>query len=190
MKPLYLACLSAFLCIILFFPNLAHAQHLPDSANACRLLKISFDFKSVQRNAAAIVSKSDEECTLKFIDQLVDGSSGVDHHQYLACLDALCRVSDGNVAKDFDSVCAKLFHKNFNNLFEYIYKPTIAFKTRFEQTIIEGVGLELSSSSDQAAAKTDLVTYVRQKEQEMKMNPHQKAFAEALKDKILAYKAN
>lgn len=121
---------------------------------------------------------------------MAEGSSGADHHQYLACLDALCRVSDGAISEDFGPVSAKIFHKNFNNLFEYIYKPTIAFKTRFEQTIIEGVALELSASQDQAGGKTNLVAFFHQKEQEMKMNAQQRTFAEALKDKILAYKAN
>ena len=189
MKPLYLGWLSACFFIISLLPSAAQAQRLADSANACLLLKNQVNFQSVQRNALTIVTKSDEDCVLKFIDLLADNSSGRDHRGYLSCLDALCRVSNGGIAKHFDVVCAKLFHGNFNYLFDYIYKPNLKFNTLFEQTIIEGAGLELSQSKDPAGDSANIVTFLRGKEQEMKMNGQQKAYVEALKDKILAYKA-
>jgi hypothetical protein len=186
MKPLSLVCLGACLCICSLFPSTTHAQRLADSANACLLLKNPVNFPSVQRNALTIVTKSDEDCVLKFIDVLADSSLGRNHRQYLACLDALCRVSNGEIAKDLDGVCARLFHKNFNYLFDYIYKPNLRMNTQFEQVLIEGVGLELSASKDPAADKANLVTFLHAKQQEMKMNGQQKAYMESLKDKIIA----
>jgi len=190
MKPLSLVCLGICLFIFSFFPSAIHAQRLADSANACQLLKHPVNFGTVQRNALTIITKSDEDCVLKFIDLLADSSFGKDHRGYLACLDAFCRVSNGEVSKDLDSVCAKLFHQNFKFVFEYIYKSNIRFNTQFEQTLIEGVGGELSRSKDPAIDRTNLVAYLHGKEQEMKMNAQQKVFAEALKNKILVYKGN
>jgi hypothetical protein len=190
MKPLYPAFLSVCLCIIFVLPGAAQVQRLTDSANACLLLKRPVNFGSVQRNALTIVTKSDEDCVLKFVDLLADSSYGKNHRQYLACLDALCRVSDGEIAKDLNVTCAKLFHKNFNYLFDYIYKPNLKFYTQIEQVFIEGVGHELAQSADLAGDQANIVTFLRGKEQELKMNGQQKAFTEALKDKILAYKGN
>lgn len=190
MRPLSLVCLCACLCLIGVLPCRAQITRLADSANACQLLKHPVNFPVVQRNALTIVTKSDEDCTLKFIDLLADSSFGRNHHQYLACLDAFCRVSSGEIAKDLNGVCAKLFHQNFNEVFEYIYKPNLRFNTQFEQTLIEGVGAELSRSKDPDTDKAAIVTYLHGKEQELKMNGQQKAFTEALKNKILASKTD
>lgn len=190
MKPLSLACLCVCLCIIGVSPCQAQTQRLPDSANACLLLKHPVNYPQVQRNALTILTRSDEDCVLKFIDLLADSSFGRDHHQCLGCLDAFCRLSSGEISKDLDSVCAKLFHQNFKYVFEYIYKPNIRFNTQFEVVLVEGVGRELSASNDPATDRANLVTYLHGKEQEMKMNSQQKVFTEALKDKILAYKVN
>jgi hypothetical protein len=189
MKPLSLVCLGICLSVISLLPSTTRAQRLPDSVNACMLLKHPVNFGTVQRNALTIISKSDEDCVLKFIDLLADSSFGKDHRGCMVCLDAICRVSNGEIARDLNGICAKLFHQNFNHLFEYIYKPNIMFKTQFEQTIIEGVGRELSMSKDPDADRASLTTFLQGKEQEMKMNSHQKVYAEALKDKILGYKA-
>lgn len=83
-------------------------------------------------------------------------------------------MSSGDIFKDLDSVCAKLFHWNFKYVFEYIYKPNIRFNTQFEVALVEGVGGELSASKDPATDRTNLVTYLHAKEQEMKMNAQQK----------------
>lgn len=152
------------------------------------LLKHPVNFPAVQRNALTILTRSDEDCTLKFIDLLADSSFGKDHRQCLATLDAFCRVSSGDASKELDSVGARLFHQNFKYVFEYIYKSNIRFNTQFEVVLVEGVGGELLRSSDPATDRANLVTYLHAKEQEMKMNPQQKVFTEALKNKILAYK--
>ena len=188
MNPLSLVSLSACLFVFSVLPSATHAHRLGDSLNACQLLKHPVNFGTVQRNALKIVTKSDEDCVLKFIDLLADSSSGSNHHQYLACLDAICRVSDGDISEDLTSVCAKLFHKNFNHLFEHLYKSNVSFKTRFEQLLIEGVAADLKLSKDSDGERAKLVAFVQGKKQEMKMNGHQKVYAETLKNKILAYK--
>lgn len=190
MKPLSLVCLCACLFVCSLLPRATYAQRLADSANACLLVKNPVNFQSVQRNALTIITKSDEDCTLKFIGLLADSSFGRNHRGYLACLDALCKVSNGEIAKDFNTVCARLFHKNFNYVFDYIYKPNLKFNTQFEQVLIEGVGRELSASADLAGDRAAIVTFLNAKEQELKMNGQQKAFTEALKGQILAYKVN
>lgn len=91
MKSLSLAFLSACLYIIGVLPDHAQTQRLPDSANACLLLKHPVNFPVVQRNALTILTRSDEDCTLKFIDLLADSSFGRNHRQCLVTLDALCR---------------------------------------------------------------------------------------------------
>lgn len=126
---------------------------------------------------------------LKFIDLLADSSFGRDHRGCMSSLDALCRVSNGEITRDLTGICAKLLHQNFNHLFEYIYKPNIRFNTQFEQMIIEGAGRELSLSKDPAGDRANLIAFLHGKEQELKMNGHQKEYTEALKEKILAYKA-
>ena len=190
MKPLSLVSLGVCLFLIYVLPCAAQTTRLADSANACLLLKHPLNYPSVQRNALTIITKSDEDCTLKFIDLLADSSFGRDHRQCMASLDAFCRVGNGEIAKELDSVCARLFHQNFKYVFEYIYKPNIRFNTQFEVVLIEGVGIELSQSQDPTTDKANLVAYLHGKEQEMKMNAQQKVFAEALKNKILGYKAD
>ncbi|HEV2480205.1 MAG TPA: hypothetical protein VGS79_11070 [Puia sp.] len=101
MKPLSLMCLSACLCILWLLPCPAEGQRPPDSTNACLLLKQPVNSQSVRRNARKIITKkSDDDCVLGFIDLLANSSFGRDHRQYLACLDAICKASDGYVADD------------------------------------------------------------------------------------------
>jgi len=190
MKPLRTGTLSAGLCLLSFLPRPAHAQWLPDSVNACRLLKQPVNFQTVQRNALTIITKSDEDCVLKFIDRLADSSLGRDHREDLACLDAISWVSGGEISKELTTVCAKIFHRNFNYLFQYLYRPNVSFQTAFEQMVIRGVADELSASKDPAGDRANIVAFVQSKEQEMKLDVHRKMYAEELKNKILTYKGN
>ena len=190
MKPLYLVWLSACLFIASLLPRSAHAQWLPDSVNACRLLKQPVNFQTVQRNALTIITKSDEDCVLKFIDLLADSSFGQGHRGYLACLDAICCVSSGEITKELNTVGAKLFHRNFNYLFQYLYRPNVSIQTAFEQLVIRGVGEELSMSKDPAGDRANIANFLHGEQQEMKMDFHRKAYLEALMSKIMAYKVN
>lgn len=189
MKPLSLVSLGICLFIFSFLPFATRAQRLADSVNACMMLKHPLNLGTVQRNALTIISKSDEDCVLKFIDLLADSSLGKEHHGCMASLDAFSWVSTGETSKELNAVCAKLFHRNFNYLFQYMYRPNVSFQTAFEQMVIRSVGAELSVSKDPAGDRANIVTFVHGKEQEMKMDDHRRAYAEALKDKILAFKA-
>lgn len=188
MKLLSFVYLTACLGVGWLLPHPAFAQRMPDSLNACWLLKHPINLSSVERNARKIITKSDENCVLPFIDRLTDSSFGKNHHEYLACLGAIRKVSDGDISDDFEHVGATLFYKNFNHLFEYIYRENSTFNTSFEKMLIEAVALEIYSSADKAGEKARVAALLHRKEREMKLNGPQQAYVESLKDRIMAYK--
>ena len=173
--------------IPLFLVSSVDGQRKTDSLNACWLITHTVSHQFIIKNARKIVSDGDENCVIAFLDKLTDSSFGRNYTIYFETLSAVQQVSDGFISEYFNEIGARLFHKNFDKLFNFMYKKQSRFDSPIEKVIIEAVGDEIADSENHHNEKLKINEFLGLKKKQMTLSPDQSAYLDRLKDEIFKF---
>jgi hypothetical protein len=176
---------TAFIFIVIW--SSARTQTINDSLDACWLVTHNVDASFIQKNAKRIVSHGKDNCVMAFIDKIVNGTFKGNGREYFYVLASICKVSDGYVTDYLDDAGVKLFNKNFDNLFRFMYRKNSMFDTPLEKMIVEGMGIRIADSKDKESTKKNIGDFIEEKKKGLRMTSNQNDYINGLKKKIFDF---
>lgn len=150
------------LCFYIFIYSCGNSQIVESNKlDACVIAReTNTSFNMINGNIKSILKNSTDTCVFSLIDFLASRAIRLTDTSYLHTLNVICNAGDGYVSEYYLQVSDRLFHKDFKDLFTFLYYHGVT-KDGLYNSVIQSVSMKLSESANPVAEKAKINEFMK-----------------------------